>query len=136
MVYLSSNYMITLNSAKTYKLHDKLTKEERFLRSVSNSVMELYGLTPEEFHDIWMKWMEGEVTRFNNYIADLTEAIYKKTGVEVNLRNPKWSDALTMHVDEAVKVITEDEKFSLFRTEKSINKHKNNGGVIDDPNYS
>ena len=90
--HLTNNYKITINSYTSFKLLDISSDEELYLRGVMNDTIEFIGITEREFEEAWGVWIDDEIKRFENLIVDLQYKIYKQTGIEINLHEPKSRD--------------------------------------------
>ena len=90
--HLTNNYKITINSYTSLKLLDISSDEELYLRGVMNDTIEFMGITEREFEEAWGVWIDDEIKRFENLIVDLQYKIYKQTGIEINLHEPKYRD--------------------------------------------
>ena len=90
--HLTNNYKITINSYTSFKLLDISSDEELYLRGVMNDTIEFMGITEREFEEAWGVWIDDEIKRFENLIVDLQYKIYKQTGIEINLHEPKYRD--------------------------------------------
>ena len=90
--HLTNNYKITINSYTSFKLLDISSDEELYLRGVMNDTIEFMGITEREFEEAWGVWIDDEIKRFENLIVYLQYKIYKQTGIEINLHEPKYRD--------------------------------------------
>jgi hypothetical protein len=88
-------------------LYDKATKEEKYLSFVMDETIELMGIDTEEFEEAWDEWIDIEILNFENKIVDYQYAIFSKTGIELDLHNPKFQNLLLDDLDKVIDKVVE-----------------------------
>ena len=108
--HLSNNYMVTLNSYTKFMLYDQATKEEKYLGTVMEDTIALMGIDEEEFEEAWDKWIDTEIRIFENKVVDYQYHVYEKTGIELDLHNPRFQNLLLDDMDKVIEKVVEMER--------------------------
>jgi len=108
--YLLDNYEINLTTYTKLKILDKYDQREVTKDWLRREIVVLYGLEDEDGCllksdiEIFEVWLDAEIIKIENKVADIQYEIYNKTGVELDLHSSAWigqlhSDALSSVAD-------------------------------------
>lgn len=112
-LHLTNNYKVTLNSYTKFKLFDLGSNVDVHVKSVMDETINLLGISVNEYEEAWDEWIDVEITLFENRVVDLQFEIYEKTGITLDLHEPRFNKYLTGNKEEMLqnilKAYTQDE---------------------------
>lgn len=108
--YLDNNYEITLKTYVNYMLNEKTSNTSAFMQDIKAEVSEIYDMTDMEFDLIWDSWLATKIVEFENKVTDIQFLIYEKTGIEINLDNPKWTDLMDDNTEKYIRELLESKE--------------------------
>lgn len=83
--YLDKQYRFTLSTLSSYKLWDRINKENVYLTTIWADMETIFGLSKEAFEPIWDKWAEAKILELNNRITDIRYQLYELNGADVEI---------------------------------------------------
>lgn len=103
--HLTNNYRVTLSSYTKFRLFDLGMNNEVHVRTVMEETIELLNLELDEFQEAWDEWIDLEIVLFENRVVDLQFEIYEKTGITLDLHEPRFNKFLTGDKEEMLQNI-------------------------------
>lgn len=92
--YLEANYEMTVKTYVDFKLYDKILSRPTYIKNIEKNIIDIFSISNNEFDGIWDKWLDEKITNFENKVVDVQYMIYEKTGLTIDLRNPRWASLL------------------------------------------
>ena len=83
--YIESPYSVTLSTAVSYKVYDKVTKKNIGLLDFYRSVSKVLGVPVSDVEPVALDWIEGKQIEINNRITDFKYKTYQMTWTVVEL---------------------------------------------------
>lgn len=106
--YLDANYKMTIKTYVDFKLYDKILAKSTYTKQIEGNIIEIFSISIEEFDAIWDKWLDSKITEFENKVVDMQYMIYEKTGLRIDLKNPRWVNSLDDNTRDYLHNLTKD----------------------------